>query len=141
MACVAAARAHPTRAFDTVVRALAIAEPESILLPFAEAGLPIRDILSHNHGRFGALESFADLARAAVPQDANMTARRTSGALTRRELELLRELPSWRTAEQIAADHFVSVNTVKTHLRGIYRKLEVRSRRDAIATAHELGLL
>ena len=140
-ACVAAARAHPTRAFDTVVRALAIAEPESILLPFAEAGLPIRDILSHNHGRFGALESFADLARAAVPQDANMTARRTSGALTRRELELLRELPSWRTAEQIAADHFVSVNTVKTHLRGIYRKLEVRSRRDAIATAHELGLL
>ena len=61
--------------------------------------------------------------------------------LTPRELELLVELPSWRTAEQIAADLCVSVNTVKTHLRGIYRKLGVTSRRDAIAAAQHNGLL
>lgn len=138
---VAASRKHPTRAFDMVIRALAAAEPESILLPFVEAGPGVRDILTHNHGRFGLLESFAYRARAVVPQETRALDRPSTGALTRRELELLRELPSWRTAEQIAADHFVSVNTVKTHLRGIYRKLEVRSRRDAIAVAHELGLL
>ena len=140
-ASVAAARKHPIRAFDMVVHALTEAAPESILLPFVEAGTPIRDILTHNHGRFGLLEPFADRARACVPHEARTIDRPATGTLTRRELELLRELPSWRTAEQIAADHFVSVNTIKTHLRGIYRKLEVRSRRDAIAAAHELGLL
>lgn len=140
-ASIAAARKHPIRAFDMVVRALTLAEPESILLPFVEAGSRVRDILTHNHGRFGLLEAFADRARACVPHQNTSADRPTTGTLTRRELELLRELPSWRTAEQIAADHFVSVNTIKTHLRGIYRKLEVRSRRDAIAAAHELGLL
>lgn len=140
-ASIAATRKHPIRAFDMVVRALTLAEPQSILLPFVEAGTGVRDILTHNHGRFGLLEKFADRARSAVPHDSRSIDRAATGTLTRRELELLRELPSWRTAEQIAADHFVSVNTVKTHLRGIYRKLEVRSRRDAIAAAHELGLL
>nr|WP_296764544.1 LuxR C-terminal-related transcriptional regulator [Rhodococcus sp. (in: high G+C Gram-positive bacteria)] len=138
---VAASRKQTVRAFDLLTRALGCAEPESILLPFAEASGNIRDILTHNHGRFGPMASFAERARAAVPHEGSTVDRRSSTALTRRELELLRELPSWRTAEQIAADHFVSVNTVKTHLRGIYRKLEVRSRRDAIEVAHELGLL
>ena len=140
-AAVAVERKNPTRAFDSTVAALTAAQPESILLPFAEAGTTVRDVLTHNHGRFGLLEPFADLARASVPHSGAGVDRSPNAALTRRELELLRELPSWRTAEQIAADHFVSVNTIKTHLRGIYRKLEVRSRRDAIAAAHELGLL
>lgn len=138
---VALARRNPARAFELVCRALTEAEPEAILLPFAEGGATVRDILTHNRGRFGLLETFADRARDAVPRHPAAAESAMSGALTRRELELLRELPSWRTAEQIASDHFVSVNTVKTHLRGIYRKLEVRSRRDAIAAAHELGLL
>ncbi|MGW9426190.1 helix-turn-helix transcriptional regulator, partial [Streptomyces koyangensis] len=51
------------------------------------------------------------------------------------------ELPTWRTAEEIAADLCVSVNTVKTHLRGIYRKLGVTTRRDAVTAAHTHGLL
>ncbi|MEO7078686.1 MAG: LuxR C-terminal-related transcriptional regulator, partial [Rhodococcus sp. (in: high G+C Gram-positive bacteria)] len=138
---VALARRNPARAFELVCRALAEAEPEAILLPFAEGGAALRDILTHNRGRFGLLEPFADRAREVVPRHPAAAESRMSGALTPRELELLRELPSWRTAEQIASDHFVSVNTVKTHLRGIYRKLEVRSRRDAIAAAHEHGLL
>lgn len=65
----------------------------------------------------------------------------TAEQLTRRELELLAELPTWRTAEEIASDLCVSVNTVKTHLRGIYRKLGVTTRRDAVAAAHDHGLL
>ncbi len=62
--------------------------------------------------------------------------------LTSRELELLTELPSMRTTEQIADSLYVSVNTVKTHLRGIYRKLGVNHhRRDAVVAARRRGLL
>ena len=46
-----------------------------------------------------------------------------------------------RTTEEIADSMFVSVNTVKTHLRGIYRKLGVNHRRDAITAARRHGLL
>ena len=46
-----------------------------------------------------------------------------------------------RTAEEIAASLYLSVNTVKTHLRGIYRKLGVRNRREAVMLARRRGLI
>jgi LuxR family maltose regulon positive regulatory protein len=45
------------------------------------------------------------------------------------------------STEQIAADLFVSVNTVKTHTKSVYRKLAVNRRHDAVQRARELGLL
>jgi LuxR family maltose regulon positive regulatory protein len=45
------------------------------------------------------------------------------------------------TNQEIAESLFLSINTVKTHLRSIYRKLGVRTRRQAISTAGRLGLL
>lgn len=57
------------------------------------------------------------------------------------ETQLLRELPSMRTVEEIAESLYVSGNTVKTHLRSIYRKLGVTSRREAVISAPGIGLL
>jgi LuxR family maltose regulon positive regulatory protein len=62
-------------------------------------------------------------------------------ALTPRERELLKELTTLRTVEEISHDLLLSVNTVKTHLRGIYRKLNATSRRQAVAAAERAGLL
>ena len=132
---VADGRADPIAVRDSLAAALAAAAPEGVARPFADAG--VRELLDRNRGRFGVLDPFADRVLALVP----VSTRGTEHQLTARELELLHELPSWRTAEQIAADLFVSVNTVKTHLRGIYRKLEVGSRRDAITAARRQGLL
>jgi DNA-binding NarL/FixJ family response regulator len=61
--------------------------------------------------------------------------------LTERESEILALLPTGMTNEQIARHLYVSVNTVKTQLRSLYAKLDVRNRvqATAIAHAHVLG--
>lgn len=64
-----------------------------------------------------------------------------SRLLTEAELVLLRELPSISTVKDIATVRGVSVNTVKTQLRSLYRKLDVAGRREAIEVARTRGLL
>jgi LuxR family maltose regulon positive regulatory protein len=54
---------------------------------------------------------------------------------------VLRFLPTMMSHAEIAADLFVSVNTVKSHLKSIYRKLDVPDRRAAVRRARELELL
>jgi LuxR family maltose regulon positive regulatory protein len=61
--------------------------------------------------------------------------------LTDSERAVLRFLPSHMTNEEISQALFLSINTVKTHLRSAYRKLGVTSRREAIARGRRLGLL
>jgi LuxR family transcriptional regulator, maltose regulon positive regulatory protein len=54
---------------------------------------------------------------------------------------VLRFLPSHMTNQEIAEALFLSINTVKTHLRSAYRKLGVANRRQAIARGRRLDLL
>ncbi|HEX6419814.1 MAG TPA: LuxR C-terminal-related transcriptional regulator [Acidimicrobiales bacterium] len=60
--------------------------------------------------------------------------------LSDRELEVVRYLPTPLANAEIAMALYVSVNTLKTHLRTIYRKLGVTTRREAIARAEDLGI-
>ncbi len=62
-------------------------------------------------------------------------------ALSRRELDVVRYLPSRMTNQEIASELYVSLNTVKTHLKRIYRKLNVKSRDEAVVRCRELRLL
>ena len=61
--------------------------------------------------------------------------------LSERELEVLRYLPSMLTAGEIAAEMYVSVNTIKAHTRSIYAKLGASRRQDAVVLAFERGIL
>jgi LuxR family maltose regulon positive regulatory protein len=54
---------------------------------------------------------------------------------------VLRFLPTMMSNADIASELFVSVNTVKTHVKSIYRKLEVTRRQDAVRRAHQLHIL
>jgi LuxR family transcriptional regulator, maltose regulon positive regulatory protein len=66
---------------------------------------------------------------------------RRADELTHRELAVLRRLVSPLTNQEIAGEMAVSTNTVKTHIRTLYRKLGVGSRADAVAVARRRGLL
>ncbi len=61
--------------------------------------------------------------------------------LTDRELTILRLLPAPSTLRELASELFVAPNTLKTHLRAIYRKLGVESRQEAVIRAHDRGLI
>jgi LuxR family maltose regulon positive regulatory protein len=61
--------------------------------------------------------------------------------LSERELEVLRLLTTPLSQPEIADRLTVSVNTIRTHARHIYAKLDVHSRMEAVERAEELGLL
>jgi DNA-binding CsgD family transcriptional regulator len=85
---------------------------------------------------------------APVPAPAPTSASALAGAppwpaepLTVSETRVLRYLPSHMGAPEIAAELFLSANTVKTHLRHLYRKLGAHNRREAVQRARAIGLL
>ena len=61
--------------------------------------------------------------------------------LTERELAILGELPTMESNAEIAKAFYISANTVKAHLKHLYRKLDVSNRREAVRRGRELGLI
>jgi LuxR family maltose regulon positive regulatory protein len=62
-------------------------------------------------------------------------------ALSQREREVLEHVSAMESTAEIATEMYISVNTVKTHLKSIYRKLAVTHRGEAVRRARKLGLL
>jgi DNA-binding NarL/FixJ family response regulator len=63
--------------------------------------------------------------------------RSVESPLTRRETEILEQISDGKTRSRIAAEMFIDLETVKSHLKNIYAKLDVHSRADAIKTARQ----
>jgi LuxR family maltose regulon positive regulatory protein len=124
----------------SIERALALAEPDGIVLPFVVA--PVGELLERHRGHRTAhaalLSTILDvLAGSSPPPEAPPLLEPLSDA----ELRVLRYLPTNLKAHEIAAELIVSSNTVRTHMRHIYAKLDAHSRTEAVARARELGLL
>jgi LuxR family maltose regulon positive regulatory protein len=79
--------------------------------------------------------------RAALPGPREEDGHPPVEQLSPREFDVLKRLAQMMTTDEIAADLYLSVNTVKTHLKGIYRKLAVTRRSAAVRRARELELL
>jgi LuxR family maltose regulon positive regulatory protein len=125
-------------------QALTLAEPEGAYRVFLDGGAAVRSAMtvlilptSRHASIAGRIMERFD---AQTPRG-NGPAEQVSIPLTDSERAVLCFLPSHMTNEEISQALFLSINTVKTHLRSAYRKLGVSSRREAIARGRRLGLL
>jgi LuxR family maltose regulon positive regulatory protein len=124
--------------------ALAIAEPHGAYRPFLEAGMGVHSAIAILIPPASRAVAFAARVRERFVCQLPASGTRAdveSPPLTLSELAVLRLLPSYLTNQEIADALFLSVNTVKTHLRSVYRKLGVTSRRSAIARGRRLHLV
>ena len=101
----------------------------------AEAHASAAAALLERYPDAGILRRRAERLRGAVESA------RVAEPLTPAERRVLELLPTYLSESQMAGQLFVSRNTVKSHLKGVYRKLEVGSRAEAVQRARETGLL
>lgn len=142
------------RAGQALERSLRLAAPERLRRPFREASSQVRRLLRADpqlvieHGWLGA--SALDDARPLVqarrdtepdPGGARSVSSALLEPLTEKEREVLGHLAALLTTDEIAGAMFVSVNTVRTHVRNILRKLAASRRNEAVRRARELGII
>ncbi len=135
-----AVEGHRAAALDVLGDGLERAETEELRSLFLEVPAAISLLRSDTRLRsqpFAA--SVLEGARRARGRAASGTA--LVQPMTEREREILDYLPSRLSNSEIAAALYVSVNTLKTHLRHIYMKLDVADRDSAVARAAEAGIL
>jgi LuxR family maltose regulon positive regulatory protein len=129
---------------EWIEQALELAEPELIRRPFIAAG-PTVAVLLHRTIRAGTAHRWlaGNLLAVLEAEPGGATGRtgQLGDALSDKERVVLRYLPTMMPNREIAAELFVSVNTVKTHLKSIYRKLHTSSRRETVERARELRLI
>jgi LuxR family maltose regulon positive regulatory protein len=140
-ALTADAHGHGGQAGEALQQALTLAEPESIRRPFqhldAARVLAVAERQQRlAEPRYPAAESVLAEITGELP-----TVPPAALPLSERELEVLQHLPTMLTAGEIAENLNISVNTVKAHMRSIYRKLGAGRRREAVVAARRLGLL
>jgi LuxR family maltose regulon positive regulatory protein len=128
-------------------RALTLGESEGYVRYFIDEGAPVGELLRQAVAQGICVSYAAKLLTALegeatdVAPAAGRVAPGLSEPLSDRELEVLRLLESRLSTREIAEQLFVSVHTVRTHVKSIYSKLDVHSRMEAVLRAKELNLL
>jgi LuxR family maltose regulon positive regulatory protein len=132
--------------------ALALAEAGGWIRPFLESGTAMLRLLNHalernvrQHYVAELLAAFRDPrwkgARSGQNAPLVSSPRSILEPLTRREEEVLSLLAERLSDKEIATRLFVSAETVRSHVKHIYQKLQVSNRREAAAKAEAAGLL
>jgi LuxR family transcriptional regulator, maltose regulon positive regulatory protein len=134
------------RGRSSLASALRLAEPEQLRLPFVMERGWIGPLLQRDPGLADAHQRL--LAPAAgrdrlpdppgVPGQAPIL---VVEPLTEREQEVLRHFSGWLNTAEVATEMYISVNTVKTHLKSIYRKLAADRLGEAVRRARQLELI
>ena len=124
-------------------RALGLAEADRLVLPFAMTFS--RELLEalprHETAHAALLAGILDVLHGSAPAPGHQRPPLDAEELSPGELRVLRYLPTNLSRPEIAGELSVSVNTISTHVRSIYAKLQVRDRSSAVQRARELRLL
>jgi len=125
--------------------ALRLAEPEQLRLPFALErswiGPALRsdpDLASTHWCLLAPALPREQLPAPPVPDQAPIL---TVEPLSEREREVLRHVSGMLSTTEVASEMHISIHTVKTHLRSIYRKLAAAHRGEAVRRARQLGMI
>ena len=134
---VYAAQGQESRARESLIQALELAEPEGYIGVFVENGaalIPLLEQVRHNFPEYVTrlLSTFSACANPVTP---------LLDSLTEREQEIMELIALGYTNRQIADDLFISVGTVKGHVNHIFSKLDVSNRTQALLRARELNLI
>jgi LuxR family maltose regulon positive regulatory protein len=125
-----------------VERALALAEPQGRVWIFLTVP-GVRELLEahprHRTAHAAHLRTLLDHLAGVEPTAA--APHEPAEPLSERELAVLRFLPTNLSAGEIGSELFLSVHTVKTHMRKLYAKLDVHTRAEAVQRGRALGLL
>ncbi|HEY7133698.1 MAG TPA: LuxR C-terminal-related transcriptional regulator [Acidimicrobiia bacterium] len=124
-----------------VSRAAELAAPEGFRRTFIECGPGVSRALRSLASSPRLHPMTIDLVRAVVDLPALRAGRTLLEPLSEREESVLRYFPTTLSYHDIATELLISVNTLKTHVRSIHRKLGVSSRAEAIRQAEALGML
>jgi LuxR family maltose regulon positive regulatory protein len=136
------ARARGQRSLASALR---LAGPEQVRLPFVGEHSWIGPVLRDDPDLAGAnrclLRTGQRYAPPPAPGAPGQAATLVVEPLSDREREVLRHLSCLLNTAEIASEMYISVNTVKTHLRNIYRKLAAARRGEAVRRARQLELI
>ena len=136
--------AHGRRCLE---RALRLAKPEQVRLPFVMERAWLRQVLRHDPE---LVQPYRELLGPSVIAPGTVSVKVLPAApaapmvverLSAREREVLTHASGMLSTAEIAAEMFLSVNTVKTHFRSIYRKLSATHRNEAVRRARQLELI
>jgi LuxR family transcriptional regulator, maltose regulon positive regulatory protein len=124
-------------------RALALAEADRLVLPFAMTGSPelLEAMPRHETAHAALLTDILDIMRGSSVPPGREHSLAQIEELSPSELRVLRYLPTNLSRPEIAGELSVSVNTVNTHIRNIYAKLQAQDRSSAVQRAREMRLL
>ncbi|WP_329343150.1 LuxR C-terminal-related transcriptional regulator [Streptomyces sp. NBC_00663] len=139
----AAGAGDSVTAHRLVARALLDARRERLRRPFLDAGAWIRPFLAtaELHELAAGWLAPGPPARGERSRPKSSPSPLVAVELSGRERDVLERLAGMMSTEEIAADLYLSANTVKTHLKSVYRKLAVNRRGDAVRRARDLRLL
>jgi LuxR family maltose regulon positive regulatory protein len=128
-----------SRALECVLQ---LAEPDGFRRIFTAGGCEVHEmLLAHLDSGTAYWSLVANLVAEGRIETDGVDRAQLQEPLSERELTVLRYLQSILSNAEIAAEMSISVNTVKTHVRNIYRKLDTDHRSDAVRRARSLQLL
>jgi LuxR family transcriptional regulator, maltose regulon positive regulatory protein len=133
----------PATAGRALERALDLAEPNHVLISFLLDPAPglLERHARHRTAHAALVADILSLLPGGKPAPPPAGPQPLLEPLSDSEIRVLRYLPTNLTGQEIAAELYVSLNTVRTHLRHLYAKLGTHHRSETVARARALGLL